>query len=443
MALGLWSSSEILSISSNNAVSYCCAETDTGPIEWQVQGYSSELWSEIMMAGQQPYSHSRLRDKFIDGLWDEYRMKTRSDVLMFAFALFMVLILARESYAQMCMNIPSTYMPVGAACFPRSLCPNLINPQDPVVYGADKTGSADSTAPFQRAANRGDLFVSRAGSYLINGSVIPPAGRRVECAAGVTLKTTLHNNIDSGILTLRNNNVTVCGCDFQGNNTARVGGAKAMDANQGNFLIQAIDSSEVMIEGNTFENTWANSAIQFNTASTGPGVTNSIIQFNTFSGNPYYGPEIDSGAKDTIQNNLSTDSPIGVENDGCSTEPIGHITITNNMVRVVHGDCRIAGVNGCDEGVFITGGDYPPGCDYSSNSVTNNYCTGGATQIAHINNTSPGGGGTAASYSGNILGPSCSCTGAANCGAIESVTVMPSSAKRIEPGVPVLNQPRR
>lgn len=132
-----------------------------------------------------------------------------------------------------------------------------------------------------------------------------------------------------------------------------------------------MDSSNILIEGNTFENTFANSAIQFATGSTGPGVTNSTMQYNTFSGNPYYGPAVTSGTNDTIQNNLSIDSPIGVENDGCTTQPIGNITIQNNIVLVINGDCAVASPpnSGCDSGVFITGGDYPPSCNYSTNYV--------------------------------------------------------------------------
>ena len=318
-----------------------------------------------------------------------------------------------------CQTIPGTSTRVGAACFPRTSCPALNNPQDPVSYGADKTGNDDSTSAFQSAVNAGDLYVSEAGTYLINlttggHGVVPPAGRNVVCAAGVTLKTTLHTGgHDTAIIAVQNSNTTVCGCDFQGDNTGS--GAKTLDNEQNQFLIFASGGSNITIEGNSFENTWANSAIQFNTDYTGVGASSSVAKYNTFSGNPYYGPEVDNGNGITIENNLSTDSPIGVEDDACSSlGPATSIVVQDNMLQVKNGDCALAGNSGCDSAVFITGGDYPSGCNYSSNTVTGNYCVGSSVQRAQVDNVSPGGG-AAASYGGNILGTDCICEGGSGC----------------------------
>jgi hypothetical protein len=319
---------------------------------------------------------------------------------------------------QNCTQIPGTSTGVGAACIARSSFPALHNPQNPISYGADPTGAEDSTTAFQNAVNIGDVYVSQAGTYLINlptgHGIIPPAGRNIECAPGVTLKTTLHGGHDTGILHLASDNVTVAGCDFQGSNTGS--GAKALDYDQGNFLIMVSGSSNTLIEGNTFENTWANSAIQFNTDYTGLASTNSTVQYNTFSGNPYYGPEVDNGNGITIQNNLSIDSPIGVEDVKCATEASWTgVLIQNNMLQVSVGDCRATGDTDCDGTVFITGGSSPSGCNYSSDTVRNNYCVGNSIQHAGIENTAPSSG-SAASYSGNILGSDCVCTsGAGSC----------------------------
>jgi hypothetical protein len=317
-----------------------------------------------------------------------------------------------------CTHIPGTSTAVGAACFSRSSCPALSNPQNPVSYGADNTGGKDSTTAFQNAVNAGDLYISTAGTYLINGNnsvtgVIPPAGRKVECAAGVTLKTTLHGgSLDTGIIAIENNNTIVCGCDFQGGNTGS--GAKVLDSNQYNWLIYDLDGNTgALIEDNTFENSFGNAAVQVN------GASNATIQFNTFSGNAYYGPTINKGDSEIIQNNLSIDSPIGMEAGSCSgtSNTVTNSLIQNNMVEVVHGDCAVASPSnsGCDNNVFITGGDYPSGCNYGSNSVKTNYCTGKVGVMpASIHNVAPSGG-VAASYSGNVLGTDCSCQSGGSC----------------------------
>ena len=76
-------------------------------------------------------------------------------------------------------------------------------------------------------------------------------------------------------------------------------------------------SSNILIEGNTFENTWGQLSSQFNTDYTGLASTNSTVQYNTFSGTILWS-EAHNGNGITIQNNLSIDSPIGVEDDQCA-----------------------------------------------------------------------------------------------------------------------------
>lgn len=219
---------------------------------------------------------------------------------------------------------------------------------------------------------------------------------------------------DTAIIAAENSNTTICGCDFQGSNTGS--GAKSLDNNQNQFLIMVSGGSNITIEGNTFENTWANSAIQFDTDYTGIGASSSTAKYNTFSGNPYYGPEVDNANGITIENNLSIDSPIGVEDDACSSlGPATNIIVRNNMLQVLHGDCAVTGSAGCDSAVFITGGNYPSGCNYSTNTVSGNFCTGSSVQQAQVGNGSPGGGGTPASYSGDIMGSNCTCESGSGC----------------------------
>src|ERR1700730_14656390 len=95
---------------------------------------------------------------------------------------------------QTCTYIPGTSTPVGAACLSRSSFPALNNPVNPGSNGADSTGNKDSTQAFQSAVNAVNLYISTPGTYLFNGGrgVCVPSNRTIECAPGVTLKTTLH-----------------------------------------------------------------------------------------------------------------------------------------------------------------------------------------------------------------------------------------------------------
>jgi Bacterial Ig domain len=317
-----------------------------------------------------------------------------------------------------CASIPGTSTPVGAGCFPASSHPALNNPQDPVNYGADKTAVSDSTSAINDALAAGDAYFSTPGTYLVSLSsghgIVPPAGRIIECAAGVTLVERAENSdggSDAGILSLENGSNTVVGCDFQGGNSAS--GPVGIGSNQGQFLI-IVSSNNNTVEGNTFENAWGNTAVQVNSDYTGILPADFLIQYNTFSHNAYYGPEVDVATSGIIQNNLQIDGAMGPEDDGCSTtETVKNVIIRNNELKVSVGDCRMAGQSGCDDDAFITGGSYPPGCNYSTVTVENNYCQGNSTQAAEIEN---GGSGVSdASYSNDVLGAGCSCQSGSHC----------------------------
>jgi hypothetical protein len=311
-----------------------------------------------------------------------------------------------------CTTIPGTDTPVGAACFPSSSYPTLNNAQNPVNYGADPSGANDSTAAINSALAVGDAYFSTPGTYLVSLSsghgVIPPAGRTIECAPGVTLIERTENcGTDCGILSLQEGGNTVVGCDLQGGNSAS--GPVDIGSNQGQILI-IVSSNNNTVEGNTFENTWGNSAVQVNPDYTGIFPANFMIQYNTFSHNAYYGPEVNAATSGTIQNNLQIDGGIGAEDDSCTTSSrVNDVTIRNNELEVSVGDCRLTGDQGCSGAAFITGGDYPPGCNYSTVTVEQNYCQGKpGTQNAAIYNGD-------STYNNDILGPDCSCSAGSNC----------------------------
>jgi hypothetical protein len=315
-----------------------------------------------------------------------------------------------------CNTMPGTNTPVGAPCFPSSSYPTLNNPQDPVSYGADKTGGNDSTTAIRSALAAGDAYFRTPGTYLVSLSsghgIVPPAGRTIECAPGVTLiERTENSGADAAILALQNGGNTVVGCDFQGGNSAP--GAVGIGSNQGQFLI-LISSNNDTVEGNTFENAWGNTAVQVNTDYTGIIPANFLIQYNTFSHNPYYGPEVDVSNSGTIQNNLQIDGGIGAEDPYCSGSfAVNNLVIRNNEISASVGDCAVLGQYGCVGQAFITGGVYPAGCNYSGVTVTGNYCQGNSTHGALIFNGASGV--TPAHYSNDIVGPGCSCYSGSSC----------------------------
>ena len=122
-----------------------------------------------------------------------------------------------------CTTIPGTNAAVGAACFSSSSYPTLRNPQNPVDYGADNAGVKDSTAAISNALAAGDAYFSAPGTYLVSLSsghgIIPPAGRIIKCAPGVTLIERAEysdGGNDVAILSLQNGGNTVVGCNYPG-----------------------------------------------------------------------------------------------------------------------------------------------------------------------------------------------------------------------------------
>src|SRR5262249_22976862 len=141
-------------------------------------------------------------------------------------------------------------------------------------YGADSTGVNDSTAAINKALTVGDVYFGTPGTYYVAlehylyYAIVPPAGRTIECGPGVTLIERTENACggnDCGIFSLLNGGNTVVGCDFQGGNSAS--GPVGISPSQGPELIE-ISSNNNTVEGNTFENTWGNTAVQVTRAYT-------------------------------------------------------------------------------------------------------------------------------------------------------------------------------
>lgn len=329
-----------------------------------------------------------------------------------------------------CLQIPGTAINAGDACLSRSSYPPLVSPADPRTYGADPTGATNSGPAFQSAVDQlHDVHVtcptSAACTYMISDAsnqfpVLVEHNQNIQCDANVTLYNPDHDALYSGMITFYQ--ITgggIQGCNMKGANAGA--GPLNLDANQGNRLVLVEDSSNLLVEGNIFGNTWSNSAISLKTGG-GAGGTYVTVQYNTFTANPLYGISVTSGGNDTIQNNLAIDSATGVESN--YGDPMtGNISITKNYVKFVNGGCSQFSTPGCNEGIIVTGGGtvdgWPGGTypNYGTNSVTANYCTGGTyPQVPYIVDTWNSYISPPPTYSGNILSPGCVCdSGAGSC----------------------------
>jgi hypothetical protein len=333
-----------------------------------------------------------------------------------------------------CSQIPGTSIFAGAGCLARSSYPALHSPVNPLSYGADPTGAKNSASAFQRAVSSGhDVHVicpsAAPCTYMISDAstrfpVFISTNVNIQCDANVTLYNPDHDTKYTGMLWFSGvSGGGVQGCNMKGANSGP--SPLTLDTNEANHLILVQESSNLLFEGNIFGNTWANSALYFGTANTGPGVTNSTVQYNTFTANPLYGAAIVSGGSDRIKNNLMIDSETGVEANNESNNALamsGHISISQNIAVYTNGGCEAAGNSGCNYGIGFTAGGSVSNFNrgtfpyYATNTVTGNFCTGSGVQHALIRDTwnryvSP-----PPTYSNNILGPGCTCdSGAGSC----------------------------
>ncbi|WP_244144711.1 glycoside hydrolase family 55 protein, partial [Paraburkholderia hospita] len=68
--------------------------------------------------------------------------------------------------------------------------PALVNPVNPITYGAKCNGSTDDTAAFQKAINAGDVLVP-AGTCVINGTLnVRVSNRHIQCQGTILKRTT-------------------------------------------------------------------------------------------------------------------------------------------------------------------------------------------------------------------------------------------------------------
>jgi hypothetical protein len=272
----------------------------------------------------------------------------------------------------------------GASGFVYPSCTSCVSP---LSYGAKGDGKTDDTAAFNTALTHGDLLIPPApgGRYLINGQIMPASEQVIECSQpGVTLYTTLHSGLDTGIVTLQETTgVKILGCTFEGTNTTPI-----LDGNQGNYGIRSVAATASVIEGNTFSNFFGNSCIHLSQNMSGAPSSDNVIEYNSFGVTGLYGVADIVAQGNVIRFNTFYCSSIG--NEANSTSDIN----TNNLIDSNSVTGSSSTCNGYKD-VFLSGGVYPSGFNYGGNTVSNNIVSvvpieengSGVTPAQYTNNT--------------------------------------------------------
>jgi hypothetical protein len=285
----------------------------------------------------------------------------------------------------------ATPTPYGPAGYPLSPHNEWIDPK--TSYGAVGNGITNDLVAFQNAIDAGNVYVSSPGTYLLNGTgyngVNVPSNRTLQCAPGVILKTTRHDNIDSGIVMFKGvGSSALLGCTLVGTNIKPI-----LDSNQGNYGVEVEASSFITLGGNICANVFGNSC--FHVTAGGSTASDHItVTHNDFERTGLYGTAIIQGSNCEVSWNIAHDASMGDEAN-VSTNRNGDNIWENNSIS------RSLG-NGYGD-VFLSGG-VAAGADYSTDAVRTNIVSGSSMHIYETCDSSyptcrP------ATYSGN------SCTG--------------------------------
>ena len=298
--------------------------------------------------------------------------------------------------------------------------PALVNSQNPVNYGADPTGTNDSTTAFQNALNTGDVLVPP-GHFTILGHIFfPSVTRHMQC----TLSNGHSGTIESFLVNMSTNEyqmfdiggttgTSIFYCGFRGPN-ADINSRPAVNGSSQSFFIRVGNNAvNNQFVGNDFNGN--NGVVGMLDLIAGSGVepNGTVISWNTFEHCGMYGVQI-SAAKGTtyVNHNVLNDCTGFVEGNVTSpaTADTG-ILIDSNHLTFTYGigadepNC-VALIGFCGPAA-LRGGDSASGgaLNYSGNTVSNNIVDGPAP--SGILENANGGAQNDAQYINNICTGGC------------------------------------
>jgi hypothetical protein len=259
----------------------------------------------------------------------------------------------------------------------------LSNPQNPVSYGADASGTNDSTSAFQNAINAGDLDIPT-GVFKILGTVDVPDGRNIRCEAGGALV----NQTTASDWTMfqfdGNTSGSVFNCQFRGPNY-NINGQPGHQSRQIRFIfIQSIGNAgttgNIVISGNDFNGVggYVGAVMIYGNDGNQPPPHDVRIGYNTFEHCGYYAVQLTSGTNNKIDHNTLNDCAGFVEADDTRQQNTGNVLDSNHMTYTYGIGMSYSGCNpGCGFDGLTGGSDASGGFfDYSGNTVSNNIVDG-------------------------------------------------------------------
>jgi hypothetical protein len=288
--------------------------------------------------------------------------------------------------------------------------PLLANPQNPVSYGADPTGAADSGSAFQLAINTGDLDVP-AGDFRIDTTVNVPTNRNIRCEAGSDLRYTYHSSDWEMFLWIGTSGGSVFNCHFRGLNY-NVTTGKVWVNHKLDFL-EIYSSSGSAGGGQHIANNDFNGvsgyvgAIHIDSPGSQPAPENVLVEYNTFENCEHYAIQLSAGLNNTFRQNILTDCNGYVESDTPDQQMSGNLADSNHSTFVYGtGYAQTDGQTGWTN--FLTCGGSCSGnaCNFSENTCSNNLIDG--PQPSWLAETAVGGSQNDATYINNICTGGCS-----------------------------------
>jgi hypothetical protein len=265
--------------------------------------------------------------------------------------------------------------------------PALVNPVNPMNYGAVCNGVTNDKDAFKAALAASDVLVPAGKTCVINGQIeITVSNKHIECGAGTILKQTAIGG--SMFLYTAPANVRITGdsivnCSFLGAGTIPASTDFNDPAKHWNIPILTRDRVDnFILVGNTFDRFYGQA--MFQTTGAVDGGHGDQISYNTFKNCGYYGVAFVAHTDGYIGHNTATDCAVGIENDN-SSQLSGNNILEYNTVTAIYGygsadlGASVALSGGCT-------GNSTNIMDYHTNIVRNNAVSG----ISNAQGSHPG-----------------------------------------------------